>query len=188
MVTSTDIVNQALQLIGDDGAPVTGTAPTFDTSPAGIAASYLYAPCIQTVARQFGWDFSRNTVTLTVSGNTAPFPYTFEYLYPTMGVEVRQVLPGALADKNNPLPINWNVANNTVSGVAVRVIHTNLAAASAVFTNQPLESQWDSLFREAVVRLLASELAMAVQARPDTSRDSIGQAVEFQKIGESRDG
>ena len=34
-VSSTDIVNEALQLIGDDGPPVTGVAPNFNSSTAG---------------------------------------------------------------------------------------------------------------------------------------------------------
>ena len=82
-VTSTDIANQAIQLMGDNQAPVTGVAPTFDDSTAGVALRYLYQPCIETVARQWGWDFSRNTVTMTLTPNAAPSPWTYEYIYPT---------------------------------------------------------------------------------------------------------
>lgn len=187
MVTSTDIVNQALQLVGGNQALVTGTAPTFDSSTAGVAASLLYTPAVQTVARQFGYDFSRNTAALVASGNAAPFPFAFEFLYPTNGIQVRQLTPAALADKNNPLPINWAVANAMVGGVPTKVIHTNLAAGNAVFTNQPTENTWDPLFREAVVRLLASELAMAIESKPDTSRDAFEQATGFEQVGETRD-
>jgi hypothetical protein len=187
MVTSTDIVNQALQLVGGNQALVTGVAPTFDNSTAGVAASLLYVPAVQTVARQFGYDFSRNTAALVASGNAAPFPFAFEFLYPTSGIQVRQLTPAALADKNNPLPINWTVANALVGGVPTKVIHTNLAAGNAVFTNQPTESTWDPLFREAVVRLLASELAMAIESKPDTSRDAFEQSNGFEQVGETRD-
>lgn len=187
MVTSTDIVNRALQLTGNNQPPVTGVAPTFDSSPAGVAVSYLYNSVVQTVGRQFGWDFSRNTVTLVTSGNSPPFPFAYEYLYPTLGVQVRQVMPGSLADANNPRPVNWVVANNTVGGIPTKVIQTNLASAMAVFSNQPSESTWDPIFTEAVVRLLGSELATALSGRPDTSRDMLEQGSQFAALGETRD-
>lgn len=169
MTTATDIVNQALQLIGDNQPAVTGTAPTFDSSPAGVAAARLYAPCVQTVGRLFEWDMARNTVTLVASGNTPPFNWAHEYLYPTNGVEVWQIAPSTLSDPNNPLPVNWVVANVLVSGVQRKVIHTEQANAVAVYNNNPGPDVWDAGFREAVVRLLASELAVAVAGKPETA-------------------
>lgn len=188
MTTSTDIANQALTLSGNDGPPITGVAPNFDDSPAGQAAAKFYTPCVQTVARQFGWDFSRNTVALGLSGNSAPVPWSYEYLYPTNGVEVRALLPGTIADPNDPLPVNYIVANNAVSGIAKRVIQTNLANAVAVYTNQPNEDTWDAVFREAVVRLLASEFADALNSKPDTARAMMTQAEQFVEVGTTRGG
>lgn len=187
-VTSTDIVNQAIMLIGDNQQLITGSAPFFDDSAAGIAASQLYTPCIQTVGRQFGWDFSRNTVSLILSGNIAPLPWLYEYLYPSNGVEIRQLIPSAIIDQYNPLPLTWSVANNVVSGVPTRVIQTNSIAPLAVYSNQPGENTWDSLFREAVVRLLASEMAVAINGRPDTARDMYSSSAQMEQIGESREG
>jgi len=187
MVTSTDIANQAIMLIGDNQPPVTGIAPNFDTSTAGLALAQLYSPCVQTVGRQFGWDFSRNTVALTLTTNTPPVPWTYEYLYPSNGVQIRQLLPATIIDQYNPLPINWAVANNLVSAVPTRVIQTNLQNAVAVYSNQPNENTWDALFRETVVRLLASELAQAIGGRPDTSRDLLSSAEQFEQFGEGRD-
>lgn len=186
-VTSNDIANQALQLIGDNTPPVSGNSPTWDGSPAGIALSKLYAPCVAAIARQFGWDFGRNTVTLALSGNTAPFPYTYEYLYPGNGVQIWQISPGALTDKNNPLPIQWATGNALVSSVQTKVIWTNQASAQAVYNNNPSEATWDTLFREAVVRLLASELAGALPARPDTAQSLLESATAFETAGEARD-
>lgn len=189
MTTAADIVNQAIQLIGDNQGPlVTGNAPNFDSSPAGIAASQLYTPAVQTIARQSGWDFERNTVALTLSGNTAPFPWTFEYLYPTMGVQVNGVFPPSLADPNDPLPTNWVVANNLVSGVPKKVIQTTQANALAVFSNQPPPDLWDPLFRESVVRLLASEFAMALFGKPDLGQATLEQGQKFVQLGSMRDG
>lgn len=186
MVTSTDIVNQAIQLIGDNQPLVTGTAPTFDNSVAGKAAAALYTPCVQTVGRQWGWDFARNTASLTLSGGVAPFPWTFEYLYPGDGIEIWQLAPPALSDPNNPLPIDWDVANKLVGMVQKKVLFCNVANVLAIYNNMPNESTWDPLFREAVVRLLASEMAMAITGRPDTAQALIESGAAFETIGEGR--
>lgn len=185
-VTSQDIANQAIQLIGDDQPPVTGQYPNFDSSPAGVALNKLYGPCIQTVLRQQPWDCARNTQALALSGNTAPFPWTFEYLYPAGGVEVWQVMPETIADPNNPLPVNFTIGNDIIGGVQQRVIFANLANAQCVFSNTPTEATWDALFREAVVRLLASELAMAIAGRPDTAQGTFGSYEEFSGVGGMR--
>lgn len=187
MVTSTDIVNQALQLMGGNGPPVTGVAPGFDNTPSGIAAAALYTPCVQTVARQFGWDFARQTVALTLSGNVAPFPWSFEYGYPANAVQVWQLMPATLVDVNNPLPTTWVVANAVVGTAQTRVIHTNVPAAQAVYNNSPNENTWDSLFREAVVRLLASEFAMALAGKPETAQGLLESGGAFESAGEGRD-
>lgn len=189
MTTQADIVNRATQFIGgyNDQGPVTGTAPNFDGSPIGTAAGILYAGVVQTVGRQFGYDFSRNTAALALSGNTAPFPWTIEYLYPTNGIQVRTLLPASLVDPFDPLPINYIVANALVASTPTKVIHTDQANASATFTNQPPETLWDSLFTEEVVRLLAQELALAIPGRPDTSRDLLTEAQAFGTLGEARE-
>ena len=188
MTTATDVVNQVIAYMGGNQPPVTGSAPNFDNSPAGKAAAVLYAPCVQTVARKFGWDFARKTVTLVATGNTPPYPWAFEYAYPPNGVEVWQIIPGSLPDRNNPIPTNWVVANNIVSGQQARVIQTNVTGAIAVYNNAPNENTWDSLFRETVVRLLASEMAMAIAGKPDSSQGLFESSSAFADLAESRDG
>ena len=168
-VTSNDIVNQALQMMGNNAPTVTGNAPTFDTSPAGKAAALLYAPCVAYVARQFEWDFARTTVALTPSGNAAPAPWTQEYLYPPAAVQIWQLKPATLADPNDPLPTNWVRGNVLVTGTQTSVIWTDVASAVAIYNDNPGPNVWDPGFREAVVRLLASEFAIALAGRPDTS-------------------
>ena len=186
-VTSTDIANQAIQLIGDNQPAVTGVYPNFDNSAAGNALNRLYGPAVQTVGRQHGWDFARNTVALTLTGNTAPVPWAYEYLYPSNGVEIWELMPATLTDPNNPLPQNWVVANTLVSAVQTKVIQTDLVNATAIYNNNPNENTWDSIFREAVVRLLASELALAIAGRPDTAEQLLQSGAAFETIGESRD-
>lgn len=185
--TSNSVANSAIQLIGDNQPPVVGNAPTFDDSPAGVALQKLYTPCVRTVARQWGFDFARNVAALALTGNVAPMGFLFEYAYPANGVEVWQVMPTPpLADVNNPLPINWDVGNTLVASVQTKVIWTNQANALAVYNNAPSEAAWDPLFREAVVRLLASELAMAIAGRPDTAQELMQSGIAFETVAESR--
>lgn len=184
--TSNSIANQAIQYIGDNQPAVTGEAPTFDNSTAGKALQKFYAPVVATVQRQWGWDASRNTVTLTLSGNPAPYGWLYEYLYPTNGIQVWQVLDPANTDANNPLPVNWNEANTQVANVQKKVIQTNVQNAKAVFNNNPGPDIWDPLFREAVVRLLASVCGMAIAGKPDTAQALLESGGAFENLAESR--
>lgn len=185
MVTSTDIVNQAIQLIGDDQPPVTGTAPTFDSSPAGQAAAKLYVACVATVTRQFAWDFARSVITLNLNGGGGGvYPWTYEFVYPASAVEVLQLMDTGETDHNNPAPKDWSVGNQS----SVKVIWTNIGPTGiqAVILNTPNENLWDAIFRESVVRLLASELAIALEGRPDTARDQGGAYERFSNLGTTR--
>lgn len=189
MPTALDIVNQAILYIGNNqNKPVTGSYPNFDTSTAGQAASVLYAPCVQTVMKQYGWDFGRTVAVLTASGNTAPFPWSQEYLYPSDGLEIRQLMPPSLTDPNNPAPIEWTIGNVLVTGVPTKVIWSNQATASVVYSNFPPPSVWDVGFREAVARLLASEMAMAISGKPDVSEKTMESAGAFESAAEARNG
>lgn len=187
-LTSTDIVNEAIQMIGDNQPPVTGAAPSFDASPAGVAAAKLYTATVQAVGRMFGWDFARNTVALTLSGNPAPNGWAFEYLYPGNGIELWQIQPpiGAGTDPNNPLPVNWNVCNVLVAAVQTKVIQCSVANALAIYNNAPSESTWDPLFHQAVVRTLSGALAMALEGRPDTAAAMLESGARFEQVAESR--
>lgn len=174
--TSADICNEALQLMGGNQPPITGTAPTFDNSTAGKVAQQIYAPCVAAAGRQFEWDFARNTIALVATGNVPLFPWTNQYAYPPNGIEVWQLIP-ADADPFNPVPVNYIVANDVVNAQQVRVINTNLVAPLAVYNNNPGPDVWDASFRAAVVRLLASEFAIALGGKPDlmqAQQDSAG--------------
>lgn len=184
---STAVVNEAIQLIGNNQPPVTGVAPTFDNSTAGIAASYLYQPSINAVGRQFGWDFNRNTKVLSLSGNVPPVPWRYEYIYPSDGLQIRQLLRFYEEDFNNPIPLDWSVANDVVGGSQVRVILAHEPNLLAVYSNMPGPQAWDSIFREAVVRLLASTMAMAVAGKPDAAMAMVEQYAQFGNMGEQVD-
>lgn len=187
-VTATDVVNQAIFMIGDKVPPVTGNLPDFDSSAAGIAAKYLYAPCVAFVQRTFEWDASRKSIALSIAAGAAPLGFQFQYLYPTNGIEVWQIVPGTITDPNNPLPTNWLPGNAVVASVQKRVIWTNVVGAIAIYNNNPTEDNWDSTFREAVVRHLASEMAMAIAGRPETSQHMLETSSAARQIAMSRDG
>jgi hypothetical protein len=186
MTTATDIINQAVWIIGDDVSPVTGVYPTFDGSKAGQAAAILYGLTVRAVARQFGWDFGRNVVNLALSGNTAPLGFSFEYVYPGNGVEIWQLMPQTISDPNNPILVDWTVGNTLVGSVQTKVIWSNQQNAVAIYHNNPTENTWDPLFQQAVVRLLASAMAMALKGKPDVAAAMLDSGSAFESLGESR--
>lgn len=188
MANSNDVSNQALQMMGGNTPPVVGLAPTFDDSTAGKALRWLYDAVVGSVARQFEWDFARKTATLVLSGNVAPVPWAFEYRYPTGAAEVWQVMPSVIADPNDPLPINFIVANNVVSGSQARVVHTNQQNAIAVYNSNPNENTWDLIFRQAVVELLARCLALALEGKPDLAMSLLNSGAGFAQLGQTRQG
>lgn len=193
MTTSADIANQALMMMGGNQPLVQGNWPTFvgvvgasGSAAAAQAANVLYGAAVATVGREFAWDFGRNTQALALSGGTAPYPWALEYLYPADAIEIWELSPITEVDPNDPLPVNYVIANALVSSVQRLVIHTNLASAQAIYNNKPNESTWNPLFREAVVRLLASEFAMALAGKPDTSETLLQSGSAFEQLGEAR--
>ena len=188
-VSSNDLANQAIALMGDNQYPqVTGNAPTFDSSPAGLVLQRIYTPCMQTVQNRFSWDASRRFFPLTLTAGTAPFGFAHEYLYPSNGIEIWQVQPQTLADYNDPLPYNWVIGNTLITSVQTKVIWTSIASAYAAYNNQPTESVWNALFRESFVRLLASELAMGLAGRPETEASEAQASMMADSIARTRSG
>lgn len=186
-VSESDIVNQAIALIGDKTPPVTGTAPNFDDSPAGIAARYLYPAAVAFVAKTFEWDYARRWIALELSGQGAPLDFQFEYLYPTNGIEVWQVYTIPVVPMD-PRPTTWVIANALVNGVQTKVIWTNAANARAIYNNNPGPDVWDAAVREAIVRHLASEMAMALAGRPETSENMLQSGAAARGLAETREG
>lgn len=204
MVQSVDIVNRAIGLIGDNQPLVTGSGnyptPTFDTSPAGLAASVIYVDAVNTMARQHSYDCLRKTLALVLTGRVAPFPWAYEYQYPADMIQLWQIIPGSalppagnlapvwMLDNNDPKPTRWSVATDTISGIVTKVILSNDAGALAVYGAMPNENVWDAGFTHTVVRFLASELAMAIAGRPETSARELQNTGQFAAMAQRRSG
>ena len=67
------------------------------------------------------------------------------------------------------------------------MIQSNTQAAVAIINNMPSENVWDSGFREAVVRLLASVMAAAIAGKPDLAQSYLESGSAFEGIAEKRD-
>jgi hypothetical protein len=164
--SSAEVVNTALELIASQSF----ITALNDGTPAAIAASVIYQPVVQLMMREIEPDFSRYTAALAIAVSPSQVPpWTYEYLYPSDCVRLRQVRPLAgTYDTNNPLPVRANVAFDIISSVNQKVILTNQINALAVYTSYTVpESLWDAVFADAVSRRLADPLAMALSGRPD---------------------
>ena len=166
---SVAVVNMALQQIASQSQIIALT----DTTPEGIAASLLYAQCVQLCLREMSPEFARKQAALVLNGLAAPAPWAFDYTYPSDCVGIRQVMP-ASSNANDPQPVRWFVHPVIVMGSSVNAIATNQIGALLVYTtNAVVEPQWDNIFTESVVRMLASELAMPIGGRPDFAKQKL---------------
>jgi hypothetical protein len=184
--SSTQVVNEALGLIGFDGPAVTGVSPGFDSSTAGKAAALYYVPAVTAVARMHGWDFARTVAAMVTSGNTAPFPWSYEFLYPGNCAQFLEISSPTIADPNNPVPYDKARGTSIVNGVQVSVIWANISPAVGIFTGLPVESTWDGLFEADVIRYLASQFAMSQLGKPDAANQYFEAVGALTQTGASR--
>ena len=91
-------------------------------------------------------------------------------------------------NQNDPQAIRWSEQNQSISSTPTRIILTNIPAAELVYTTSNLTPDvWDPTFQEAVVRFLASQLALTLSCRPDLAKGLLGQAGQIIQSGEARD-
>jgi hypothetical protein len=170
MTTSVDIVNRALEEIASQSQ----IAALTDQTPEGIAAGDLYSQVVSYLLRQMDPEFARRAAELAVSGGALAYGWSYAFLYPGDCVRLRQIMPATIVP-NDPQPVRWSVQND--AGLAATVINTNISPAVAVYTSAAVtESDWNSTFTEAVVRMLASELAMPIGGRPDFAKQKLTEA------------
>ena len=185
MPTDTDICNRALaECVAR--YTLTGTLPNFDQSTAAKACALLYTPVWQMLLRDQDTEFSRQTANLATAG-AATYPWSNAYAYPLDCLKIRSVVP-ATWNQNDPQAIRWSEQNQSISSTPTRIILTNVPAAVLVYTTSNLTPDvWDSTFQEAVVRFLASQLALTLSGRPDLAKGLLGQAGQIIQSGEARD-
>ncbi len=165
---------------------MTGTLPNFDQSAAAQACALLYVPAWQMLLREQDTEFSR-VANFLVPGGAPDFPWSYSYFYPVDCLKIRSVVP-ANWNLNDPQAIRWSEQIQDISSASTRVIFTNVPNAVLVYTTLAVTPAiWDSNFEESVVRLLASELALALAGRPDLSRTLLGQAGNILQSGEGKD-
>ena len=186
---SVNVVNEALNFI----ASQTQITSLTDGSAAANAATVLYAPTVQLMLRELDPDFARIVNPLAIAAGTPPPPWTYQFAYPGDCLRMRQVRPpangaGSLADPNNPYPVKANVGVATVATVLTKVIWSNQQNALGVYTSSNVtEAIWDAVFTDAVVRRLASPLAMALSGRPDFAREILETSAQVAATAEMVD-
>ena len=184
--TSNDVGNEALVSAGWTKIQVTGVNPTWDNTTVGIILQRIYSPVVAAVLRDYPWECGKQIgQALTLSGNAAPIPWSYEYLYPSNVVQFLQLMPAAIADSNDPLPQFWNVGNSQIAGVMTKVIWANVANARFTGTLIPIENIWDAGLRQAVVKRLAKVLAFAL-AKPETAMGLSEEAMQEMAMAQSR--
>lgn len=153
-----DIVNAALVRIGHPKR----IGSLFEGSDQAKAALDIYGQTRDELLRLEDYDFSEKISAAVLSGNNAPAPWLYQYIYPTDCVRIRDMYGSAyLADTNDPLPNLYSRAIDIVNGTQTDVVNANISPATLVYTEQVTNPQlWDSGFTEALIASLARRLAM----------------------------
>jgi hypothetical protein len=173
VTTQLDLCNRALAMAGTR-SQITDLV----SSPEGLYCGLLYDEFRDFMLREGDYDFAMSEVAL-VPGSAAN-GWAFGYEYPPNCIRVRQVLPAVLTPFD-PQPMQWNASVGNV-------ILTILPAYSAIITTNAVpEDNWDALFTDAFVRLLASGLFMALENRIEAHKMSIEEALQFAAQANVRD-
>ncbi len=151
------IVNEALDRIG---YPERIGNIYEGTKQARIALD-IYSQTRDALLREVDWDFSELIAVAVVAATPPPALWLNAYVYPTDCIRIRNLFNGTyLADKNNPTPTNWTVADSPVDG---KVIYANLDGAVLIYSAQVSNmTLWEPLFTESLIAGLGRRLAPAL--------------------------
>lgn len=193
-VTSTDITNRALQLLGTR-TTVTSLA---EASNEAIQASLCYEAIRDWCLGLENWSFARKTAVLTtiksVSSVVPPWnatsepspPWLHEYQYPADALLVRYV-SNAVANADGTAflgePQRFAVAVDIVAAVPATVILTNTTNAIAIYTVRVTDpTNWPWYFERFVVNAMASTLSMALTGNIELLKFLDGKAMQQLQI------
>lgn len=184
-----EVCNLALDAIGYP--QVIGSLLTDGTQVSRIGLR-IYSQTRDELLNDLDWGFARQTVVMTllktapVTGygilqpwNTTfpPIPWIYEYAYPANCITMRSVRPAPLGlMEYDPKPNIFVIAND--QALNAKVVLTNLANATAVYTGQVVDAnQWDdSLFVDALVQRLARKFAPALAMKQNAQQVEIAEA------------
>lgn len=179
MSSAVDLANRALSKIGTQKTIASFQDPT----PAATQCNLWYDVIRRSLLRTAPWAFARKQLALTQTGdavpdNTAPYPWLFQYAYPSDCLKFRYVLapqpvvvagtvpnvsdfplaPWCRPSRNNRYILNTTFdADNNPSQQLV----TNVCNAIGVYTYDcQVPDMFDPLFEQALVSALAVELIM----------------------------
>lgn len=201
MAAPVDVTNVALSQIGQQ----VQISSFDDNTPAARAASLLYTPTLQMLARAAPWDRFRAQIALTqiraavINGVTSddppPSPWLFEYAYPSDCLKARFLQPSPLpVEPGVPLTTAPNAGfvgqsvptnipfvvgtDNDAGGNPISVILSNLYQAQLIYNRDltQVPDLWDSLFYQAATATLGAYLINALARDASQMAQQIGMA------------
>src|SRR5579863_3833225 len=108
------VVNLALERIGYPKR----IGSIYEGSLAAREALTIYAETRDQLLRLINPDFARKTEALALSGQAAPVPWLYSYVYPVDCIKIRDLII-ANFDPLNPYPSRFTVATDTVAGKVI---------------------------------------------------------------------
>lgn len=178
-MTQVTIANRALAQIGTRSKMTGSTIDPAESSEA-LYASLLYDGLLNFLLVEGDYDFSRRFAATVPATALALWPFAYEY--PAEALRIRQLVPVVVIDFD-PRPLEWGIVN--VAGT--RRVVSQQAAGSVIFTGSVSDANWDPIFTEAYIRLLASALAFALENRIEASKEKLNEAISFAGIANLRD-
>ncbi len=201
MASPVSIINESLSEIGQQ----VQINSFDDNTPAARAASILYLPKMQMLARTAPWDKFRAQIALTqlkatvingvTSSDPPPSPWNYEYAYPSDCLKARFIQPTPQAVEAgvplttapnaslvcNGLPTNTPFVVGTdfdSGGNSISIILTNLYQAQLIYNRDlcNIPDLWDPLFHAAATALLGAYLINALARDSAQMNQQIGLA------------
>lgn len=161
-----DVLNLALVRLGYEMR----IGSIYEGSKAAKAALSVYAQTRDAVLREADWGFAEKIAAAATTGQTAPFPWTVEYTYPTNCLRLRNLWNAVYAagDTNDPVRELYTIGNNAAGN---KVIWCTAASATLCYTAQITNPQdWEAGFIEALVAALARRLGPLLAGSPDVAK------------------
>jgi hypothetical protein len=178
LTSNVDLTNRALAQIGTR-SQITSMV---DGSSEALYANLMYNGLRDFMLVEGDYDFSQHGIPLVDAGLGTLVPWGLAYQYPTAALRIRQVYP-VVFDLLDPKPVAWS----TMSIGGVRYLTSKTPLGIAICTYAVVEDDWDAIFTEAFIRLLASALSFSLENRIEASKEKLTEALSFANIANMRD-